>query len=489
MSAARERRVALMSEAAAIPQPVPLFRRPAVLKLLVIALLAEVGYATLNLSTMPVYLADDRRFGASVIGLVLAAFLLAEAVFKSPMGHLADKYGPKPLMLIGPSVSVVTTLLSLIIPHRGGAPLEVLAFIVLRAFDGLALAMLWPAAFAEMNAVVADEERQQGMSILNLCYMLGIAFAFPLGGFANDAVGSKAAGLVLADVLFLAVALCVWFFIPKGQAAPEAKAASHEGSLADFVNSMKQIPEYLLLATITFAGIGFPTFIFKLFPTDEFGYSESQIGAFILPGALIMAGASVPMSRLGEKMGRVRAVHLGLGLCAVGMSIVGVGAFVPMLRLPWMLALGGLPTAIGFLLAVPAWMASVSDLDPAKRGSNLGAVMTAQGLGAIVGAPIGAAMYEKLQPLGHQLRLDNPGHYGNFGHYSPFAGCAACLILGWLISLKILRDKPEASPQEPAPQGPVPLITDTVGIVAAEKAATQAETPKAGEPIQPSMDL
>src|SRR4051812_41281893 len=100
-----------------IPQPASCFRRPAVRHLLIVALLAEIGYAVLNISTMPVYLratptpswiSNGRGFGESVIGLVLVAFLLSEAIFKSPMGHLADRIGPKKLMFIGPGISVVT---------------------------------------------------------------------------------------------------------------------------------------------------------------------------------------------------------------------------------------------------------------------------------------------------------------------------------------------------------------------------------------------
>jgi MFS family permease len=80
-------------------------------------------------------------------------------------------------------------------------------------------------------------------------------------------------------------------------------------------------------------------------------------------------------------------------------------------------------------------MASVSDINPAKRATNIGAVMTAQGVGAMIGAPIGAAMYEKFQPLGQQLGLG-----ASFGRYSPFVGCAICVIAGLLLSLKILHE-------------------------------------------------
>ncbi len=420
-----------MVTAEAPPQPSQsVFKR--VSKLLIIALLAEIGYAVMNISTMPVYLRYDRGFGETGVGFVLVAYLFSEAIFKSPMGHLADRIGAKKLMLVGPCISVGTSVLSLVIPHQKGSPLEIILFICLRSLDGLGAAMLWPAAFAEVGGAVQDDERQQAMSFLNLCYMLGIALAFPLGGMANDYFHVRWAGLILAAILFAFAGLAVWRLVPKS--VVKTRAEGSESGFKEFIASMHQIPEYLLLSVVTFAGIGFPMTIFKLFPVDQFNYSETQIGTLIGFGAIVLAIASVPMSRLGERIGRVRAVHLGMMLSSIGLWLIASGAFVKFLRQPWMLALGGIPVGIGFLLAIPAWMASVSDINPSRRGVNLGAVMTAQGLGAIIGAPIGAALYEKLQPVGIQLNLG-----ADFGRYSPFVGCATCLTIGWLLGLRILR--------------------------------------------------
>ena len=438
-----------MSTSVETPNSVALWRRPDVVRLLVIALMAEIAYAELNLSTMPVYLTDKdgRNFGASSVGLVLGAFLLAEALFKTPMGHLADKFGAKRLMIAGPAVSVVTTLLSLAIPTTWSLPIQAFIFIVLRGLDGVAVAMLWPAAFAEMNATVADEDRQQSMSLLNQCYMLGIAFAFPVGGAVNDLTGHKWAGLVLAGAMFAAIAASVYRWVPNRQEHMAGGLEVHGAGLADFLASMRQIPEYLLLAVVVFVGIGFPTFIFKLFPQDQFGYSETQTGLPIFIGAILLAITGIPMTKLGQRIGRVHAVQVGLGLAAIGMCMIAVGAFIPPLRAPWLLMAGGLPCGVGFLLAVPAWLAEVSDIDPLRRGTNLGAVMTAQGVGAIIGAPTGAALYEKLQPVGKSLHLGE-----DFGRYSPFVACAACITAGWLLSLKILKERPKpagGSVQEP----------------------------------------
>ena len=380
---------------------------------------------------MPIYLKNDRGFGESVIGLVMVTFLFFEAVFKSITGHIADRFGTRKLMIAGPAISIATSILSIFLPHKDGSALEVLAFVVLRAFDGIAVAMLWPAAFAQMNSVVEDDERQQAMSYLNACYMIGIALAYPLGGIANDLTHTHFAGIVLAAILFAGAAFASQ---RVAHAAPSIKD-EHSGGFQDFIDSLKQIPEYLILAVVTFMGIGFPLAIFKLFPVDEFNLSESAIGLLILPCALAMAFLSGTMAKVGEKLGKVRAVHIGLFLCSIGVSLIALGAFLPFMRSIWFLAIGGLPVGIGFLLTIPAWMASVSDINPEKRATNIGAVMTAQGVGAMIGAPIGAAMYEKFQPLGIQLHLG-----ASFGRYSPFVGCAACVIAGFLLSLRILRE-------------------------------------------------
>jgi MFS family permease len=292
-----------------------------------------------------------------------------------------------------------------------------------------------------MNSVVEDGERQQAMSYLNACYMIGIALAFPMGGIANDIFKVKWAGLVLATILFVGAALGA-YFTPSNNAPIVADEEHSGGGLKAFLDSIKQIPEYLLLATVAFMGIGFPLAIFKLFTLEEFGMSESAVGGMIFPGAIAMAALSGPLAKFGDRIGRARAVHFGLMLCTIGLSLIAIGGFLPFLRSPYLFGLAGLPAGLGFLLTIPAWMASVSDLNPERRATNIGAIMTAQGVGAMIGAPIGSAMYEKLQPLGKSLHLGE-----SFGRYSPFMGCAVCVGVAWALSLKILHPLKEDAPK------------------------------------------
>jgi MFS family permease len=429
------------------PPSAPAYKQPAIRRILLIALLAEIGYAVLNIAAMPVYLAEPpgpkhqliaegRGLGTGIIGAVLVAFLLSEAIFKSPMGALADRLGHRRLMLTGPCITTCTALLTMFIPFHSGF-WEVLCLILMRCADGIGAAMLWPAAFSLMGETASDEQRQQAMSYLNLCYLLGIAFAMPIEGFVNDLSGHKWASLILASVLFATVAISVYKYVPNRPPAHVPDGNPEGLDFKQFLHAVREIPGFLILAVVTFMGIGFPMAIIKIFALDEYRMSESAFGALVFPAAIAMGAFSVPLSHYGEKIGRAKAVHSGMGLCFCGLAFCCLGAFIKFFRMPWVLALGGIPVGIGFLLAIPAWMASVSDIDPKRRGANLGAVMTAQGVGAIIGAPIGATLYEKLQPIA--------GHH--VAHFSPFLGCTICIGAGWILSIGLLRPGKDAVPE------------------------------------------
>jgi MFS transporter, DHA1 family, multidrug resistance protein len=442
MALPRHRRTTEAMLKAQAPKLPPLARRSAVLRLLIIALLAEMAYAVLNLSTMPVYLKNVRGMGEFMTSVVVTSFLLSEAIFKGPMGHLADRYGCRRFMIFGPLITLCTSVLTYVLPgYSQIGALEPLAIVFMRILDGLGAAMLWPAAFAEMGVAVPQKERQQAMSLLNMCYLLGIALAMPLGGIAEDIMHNlgyqawQSAGLFVAGTLFAAIVFASTLLIPKTEVHDEAALSEPEGfHIKQLIAAFKAIPTYVLLSVVTFAGVGFPLVIIKTFALEEFKLSPTQFGALVFPAAIGMAVFSAPVSRWGARLGTHRAVHIGLGLCAAGLSFICLGAFFPVLKAGWALALGGIPIGIGFLMAIPAWMTSVTDLDPRRKATNLGAIMTAQGIGAIIGAPLGGLMYEKLVPVGEKL-----GFGQTFGHYSPFFGCALCVTIGWLISLRALR--------------------------------------------------
>jgi DHA1 family multidrug resistance protein-like MFS transporter len=193
-------------------------------------------------------------------------------------------------------------------------------------------------------------------------------------------------------------------------------------SFHDFGQMLGRMPMTLLMAFITFLGIGLTMAYAKVFVMNLFGLSESRFGALLIGPALAIAAASVPLGTLSDRVGKAKAVKFGIGLCAV--------SFWLLLLHPtqWSLVLCGSLIGIGFVVAFPAWMAQVSEIsEPSQRGAAVGAVGTAQGVGAIVGVAISGFLYKlPALPLGPVTIPE---------HGVPFLGCALMLTLAFLLSL------------------------------------------------------
>lgn len=401
--------------------------RPEVLGLLAIALCAELGVAVLNISVMPVYLTQARQFSTFSVGVALSAFLLSEAVFKSYLGALADKFGRRPFLIGAPCIWVFTPLLTLWVPESWG-PGEFFAILLLRVFDGVAAAMLWPSAYASVAEVVEEHEKGKAIAMLNGCFMIGIALGLSFGGIANEQTGQLSASFFLASGLFLLAAIGAINFSRRQKRAGTAHLGHSDHVLRDLLLCVKTVPIILVTALVIFIGVGLPMAIVKLFAQKAYDLDEQQFGLLVLPAALVMAFLSWPMGAWGEKIGRDRAIRVGLLLCAMGVWLVGLGNWVQFFKSLIVVAGASMLVGTGFLLALPAWYAYVSAINPKRAGSYLGAVMSVQGIGAIIGLVVGSGLFD-------------------IDIYLPFILCALAVSTGFALSLLTIQAQKAASEQ------------------------------------------
>ena len=161
----------------------------------IIAAFAELALAIIN-NELTIYFPRGIGLNTVVMTNVMAPFFISEIIFKGPLGILADKWGRKPLMVIGPAISIFTPLALIAIHYPQGkiAPLLLILFGFLRLLDGLGAAALWPAMFAYVGDNVPQDKRASAMSLLNVTYMLGLAFGFLAGGWVNDTFGPVLSG-------------------------------------------------------------------------------------------------------------------------------------------------------------------------------------------------------------------------------------------------------------------------------------------------------
>ncbi|MDO8588069.1 MAG: MFS transporter [Armatimonadota bacterium] len=405
-----------------------LYRYRTIFGLGLIALLAELAYATLNQSALPPYIDKSPPIGLGLgsgwLGWIMATFLMVEAVFRPPLGALGDRIGRRPLLIAGPLASCAAAILIAHARHPG-------LLLSLRILDGLGAAAIWPTAFALVGDTVEERNRSTAMSVLNVTYMVGIALGPLLGGAISESTGSEKYAFYAVAALFALTMVVAIIVIPKGRPShhrgESEETIENPGKfhLSYLLYSLRTIPHMLAMVFFAFCAIGLLIPIAKLYAMDVLKLSETQYGAMLLPVAAVLALFAMPLGRIGDKWGRVESVRLGVALAAAAMWLLALVRATPML------VFGGSLLGAGFLMAMPAWLALVSQLtSSANRGQILGSVMMAQGFGAILGAVLGGYLYAGSVTFGEM----DP-------HMAPLVLSAGLLTLTTLLALVFLDRK------------------------------------------------
>lgn len=449
-----------------------------VLPVAAVTLCAEMGTSVLNNSTLPVYFKYGLGIGTNVIAFIMIPFFVSEVLFKTPLGVLADRIGRKPLMLLGCLMTVLTPMVLKTIHYDRGtstAVLALLGFGCLRLIDGFGGASLWPSLFAYVGDEVPEEKRSSAMGLLNLMYMVAIAVSFYLAGKLDDnfdplltgensltgqfqRIGSRMHEMVrrlsghqastanlhalrndllqqamsrpahyfpsmyLVSFLFGLAFLISLFGLRNKKAQTVHGEAEVEGvTWESFVNALHKIPEFLLLAFVTFFGIGCIATLVKTFAIAEFHMTEQKVGLLMLVTATIIAVLAYPLGKLGDTWGKSRSVRLGFALCAVGLwGIPLLHGLHHVHEIAFVVSAAVM--GVGFVIAFPAWNAILTSLtDQSHRATVFGAVSTAQGTGMLLGVITGGFLYEH-------------------SHIMPFALSAAFVTLAAVLALAFVRD-------------------------------------------------
>jgi multidrug resistance protein len=342
-----------------------------------------VGFGIV-LPLLPFY---GERLGADgfTVGLLVTVYSVFQFVMAPLWGRLSDRFGRKPILLLG---LVGSALAYLVFAYAG----TLAVLFVSRIMAGIGGSTV-PVAEAYIADVTPPEHRAGNMGLIGAAFGLGFTVGPALGGIMAS-VSVEAPGLVAA-ALCATNALAALLFLPETHPASQDTGRAAPGSaftLAGLRESLEvpglaRILLLYFLFTVAFAVIQ-PTL--SLFGAARFGLDQRRVGylfAFLgLVSAVVQGGL---VRRLVPRLGESRLIRLSALPFVGGLLLVALAPGVPTL----LVALALL--AVGYGGALPSVLGLVSRTASASiQGSVLGLGQSVGSMARIVGPAAAGAAYD-----------------------------------------------------------------------------------------------
>jgi len=352
-----------------------------------------VGFGIV-LPLLPFY-AD--RFGASglQIGVLVFSYSAAQLLFAPIWGRLSDRYGRRPILIIGLLGSAVSYV---IFAYAG----SILALLLSRVMAGVGGANI-PVAQAYIADITPPEKRAGGMGLIGAAFGLGFIFGPAIGGLLAP-VAPEAPGLAAAALCALNAGLAI-FFLPESLSVAErgrrfvrqAIAAADAPSRLEEVRILFRDPRFvqiLLLSFLFTAAFSSMHPVFPLFVDGRLGLGERGVGwlfTFLGTVSAIMQGGVVRAlaPRIGERgLVRLCAIPFAAGLLLIGFS-----------QSLAVLLLGLTLLAVGFGGTLPSLVSLLSRAVPDDvQGGSLGIGQSVTASARIFGPFLGGLMWDLAGP-------------------------------------------------------------------------------------------
>ena len=349
-----------------------------------------VGFGIV-LPLLPFY---STELGASpfVVGLIIASYSAMQFIFAPIWGALSDRFGRRPLLLVGLVGSTVSYVVF-------GLAQTLLVLLLSRVIAGVMGANI-PVAQAYIADSTSEENRARGMGLIGAAFGLGFIFGPAIGGVLSR-WGYGLPGFVAAG-LSLSSAIAAWLWLPESL-APENRVRGGLGAMdavtgraraAFSVLGRKRLRDPIVvffLGTMGFAGF---TTIFPLFLENPLGLTALYAGGMFAVVGLVSAGVQGALiGPLVERHGERAMGALGGLLLAAGVVLMGVVQTITGTLI------GLLGVGFGWGLMAPSLHSLVSRrARPTEQGEVLGVNQSASALARVIGPIAAGWAYGALGP-------------------------------------------------------------------------------------------
>lgn len=356
------------------------------------------------LPLLPFY-AEDLGASESMVGVLISAFAFAQLVTSPFWGKLSDRYGRRPMILLGLVMSALSYALF-------GLAETVVVLLVSRLVQG-AGAGTTGVVQAYVSDAAPPGDRTQALGWVTVASSAGVMIGPAVGSLATElgrsAPGFVAAGLCLLNFIF------AWFLLPESASVEEdgdepARATVSEGatdqaappaveprSLGRAVRQVLFHPQSSLATLIWIYALGMMAFmalngVVALYLERVFAFTEASIGWFyVYVGAVSTLMRGLVLGPVVKRLGEVRTLRLGVVSIALGL------ATVPLAFNLVSLAVVVLLVPVGTALLFPATTSLVSQASRrGEVGQSLGVQQAFGGVSRMIGPLWATAAFQYL---------------------------------------------------------------------------------------------
>ncbi len=319
--------------------------------LFVTAFVDMVGL-TMILPLFPFY-ASELGASATDIGLLIAAFSVAQLVVSPVWGRFSDRYGRRPAILGG---LLITAVAYVLFAFAGSLWVLLISRIVQGTGGG---------TIGVVQAYVADasppEQRVRSLGWLSAVTSLGAVAGPAFGSLMIDLGGHRAPGIAAA-VLALLVAGFGWRYLQESRepvsaadhalSIPKTERAAVVGVLTRWKEPATRLIWIYAIAIGAFYGTGqiSPILLDRRFgiPAETAGYFIMYLGGLGVIVRTLVLGPAV------DRLGEARLSRIGIVLLALGLALTGLAQTFPVLAVGFSL----MPFGTAFLFPCVTGMLS-----------------------------------------------------------------------------------------------------------------------------------
>ena len=316
---------------------------------------AALAFFTAGGTVLPVatrYAAGPLGADVTGVGLSIGAFSIAALALRPVVGWASDRFGRRPLLLLGGVITVVA-----LVAHLAATTLP--AFVVVRSLLGIGEAFFFVAALATITDIAPPERRGEAINLGSLSVYLGLALGPFIGETVLSLAGYDAVWMAAAAMAVVATVLSVFVH----ESAPGVLAAGDGPRPRGRLFHPAGVLPGLLVLTGAWGMAGFFAFV-ALVATDV---GMSSAGLPLALYAVIVVVLRIVFASLPDRMGPARLAGAALTVTAIGLAIIGI---VPGEA---GLLIGTAVFALGIAFMFPALIAvAVSRVDETERGSVVG---------------------------------------------------------------------------------------------------------------------